>query len=163
VAGLYQRNTLAYTQKLIQAEKPGLWGKHRRKKQSPMVRRSLLRKKGESRYIKHGFYANYLPEDDLDEAMELPLDALEQDVAALRVVLRRILVVSGKKMTIKESLTLLEVVSRLAAKIGELLKLKMQIDQAGAQGSALYDDFEKAMQGLLEEFQAGTLEFKMYE
>ena len=96
--------------------------------------------------LKHGFYSSYFKENEIDAIQGLPYDDLREEIAALRVIIRRILQLATEIEDVNTGLRLLSTLSGAAAQLSGLVKA-----QAVMQQSESEESFEEALrQAILE-------------
>jgi hypothetical protein len=90
--------------------------------------------------LKHGFYSRYFKANEIEAIQDLPADDLRQEIAALRVIIRRILELSSGVNDVNTGLRLLSTLSAAAAQLSGLVKVQSLIQQSGTE-----DSFEEAL------------------
>jgi hypothetical protein len=99
--------------------------------------------------LKHGFYSHYFKANEIKAIQELREDDLRQEIAALRVIIRRILQLSMDIEDVNTGLRLLSTLSAAAAQLSGLVKVQSLIQQSGTEGS-----FEEALRQAILEWHA---------
>jgi hypothetical protein len=96
--------------------------------------------------LKHGFYSRYFKANEIAAIQDLPTDDLSEEIAALRVIIRRILQLSADVNDVNTGLRLLSTLSAAAAQLSGLVKVQSLYLQSSAN-----DSFEEALhQAILE-------------
>jgi hypothetical protein len=97
--------------------------------------------------LKHGFYSRYFKTAEIEAVQCLPEGDLRQEIAALRVIIRRILQLSAGIDDVNTGLRLLSTLSAAAAQLSGLVKMQSLIQQNGSEGS-----FEEALRQAIMEW-----------
>jgi hypothetical protein len=109
-------------------------------------KRALGGQPGNLNALKHGFYSSTFKENEIDAIQDLPYDDLREEIAALRVIIRRILRMATEIEDVNSGLRLLSTLSGAAAQLSGLVKAQAVMQQSGAEES-----FEEALrQAILE-------------
>ena len=90
--------------------------------------------------LKHGFYSRYFKANEIEAIEGLEQDDLREEIAALRVIIRRILELSGDINDVNTGLRLLSTLSAAAAQLSGMVKVQAVIQQTGTE-----DSFEEAL------------------
>jgi hypothetical protein len=99
--------------------------------------------------LKHGFYSRYFKSTEIEAIGGLPEDDLRQEIAALRVVIRRIMQMSASIDDMNTGLRLLSTLSAAATQLSGLVKAQSLIQQIGTE-----DSFEEALRQAILEWHA---------
>jgi uncharacterized protein YjcR len=97
--------------------------------------------------LKHGFYSRYFKNTEIDAIQDLPEGDLHQEIAALRVIIRRILQLSADIDDVNTSLRLLSTLSAAAAQLSGLVKVQSLMSQTESE-----DSFEEALRQAITEW-----------
>ena len=96
--------------------------------------------------LKHGFYSRYFKASEVEAIQGLPGDDLGEEIAALRVIIRRVLALSSNIDDVNTGLRLLSTFSAAAAQLSGLVKIQSVIQHSDTE-----DSFENALrQAILE-------------
>jgi uncharacterized protein YjcR len=96
--------------------------------------------------FKHGFYSSFFKEHEIEAIQDLHDNDLREEIAALRVIIRRMLALSCKIEDVNTGLRLLSTLSAAAAQLSRLVKVQAVMQQGESE-----DSFEEALrQAILE-------------
>jgi hypothetical protein len=99
--------------------------------------------------LKHGFYSRYFKAKEIEDVQGVPVDDLREEIAALRVIIRRVLELSSDVYDVNTGLRLLSTLSAAAAQLSGMVKIQSLIQQNGTQ-----DSFEQALREAILEWHA---------
>jgi hypothetical protein len=99
--------------------------------------------------LKHGFYSRYFKANEIEAIQGMQDDDLRQEIAALRVIIRRIIQLSSDIDDVNTGLRLLSTLSAAAAQLSGLVKVQSLIQQSGTE-----DSFEEALRQAIMEWHA---------
>jgi len=97
---------------------------------APYLRKKPHAQPGNLNAIKHGFFAHSLREEDSQDLHELTVAAIDQEIMALRVLLRRAFSLSDDLDNFPDTLRMLNIFGRTAERVGKLLLHKRNLQVA---------------------------------
>lgn len=94
---------------------------------TPPPRRRPGAQPGNDNALKHGFYARHLPARDTAGLDDLPLDALDDEITLLRILVRRVAEKTGPHQSLEESMSHLRLVTFALTCLARLMRTQTYI------------------------------------
>ncbi|MDR3577853.1 MAG: hypothetical protein P4L50_28655 [Anaerolineaceae bacterium] len=107
-----------------------------------LARRRRGGQRGNHNALKHGFYAHQFNPADLKDLEKCEFSGLADEIALLRVQIRRLVALSEQDQTLAEAAFTLRVLSLAALAVNRLVRTQHAI---GAQGSGMGDLLSEAL------------------